>query len=82
VWLRTFRDRTRARTITSRERTRDIQCLEKLLEGACIKLSSVASDISGVSGRLTMEARIEGQEDPAAVADLIVSTQLEATRTA
>jgi hypothetical protein len=40
----------------TRERGRDIQRLEKLLEDAGIKLSSVASDINGVSGRLMLQA--------------------------
>jgi len=44
--------------------------LEKLLEDAGIKLSSVASDIMGVSGRLILEALIAGQRDPADLADL------------
>ena len=44
--------------------------MEKLLEDAGIKLSSVASDISGVSGRAMLEALIAGQRDPAELADL------------
>ncbi|MET3176588.1 UNVERIFIED_ORG: transposase [Arthrobacter sp. UYCu721] len=44
--------------------------MEKLLEDACIKLSSVASDITGVSGRLMLQALIEDQEDPAALAEM------------
>ena len=47
--IRELRDLTRARTMMTRERGRDIQRLEKLLEDAGIKLSSVASDITGVS---------------------------------
>jgi len=47
-----------------------VQRLEKLLEDAGIKLSSVASDIMGVSGRLILEALIAGQRDPADLADL------------
>ena len=54
----------------TRERGREIQRLEKLLEDAGIKLSSVASDISGVSGRLMLQALVDGQRDPAALADL------------
>ncbi len=54
----------------TRERGREIQRLEKLLEDAGIKLSSVASDITGVSGRLMLEALIKGQRDPAVLADL------------
>lgn len=54
----------------TRERGREIQRLEKLLEDAGIKLSSVASDITGVSGRLMLQALIEGQQDPVVLADL------------
>ncbi|MET3719383.1 transposase [Arthrobacter sp. UYEF21] len=68
--IRELRDLTRARTIITRERTREIQRLEKLLEDACIKLSSVASDITGVSGRLMLKALIEGHQDPAVLANL------------
>jgi transposase len=70
VPIRELRDLTRARTMMTRERGREIQRLEKLLEDAGIKLSSVASDISGVSGRLMLQALIDGQRDPAALADL------------
>ena len=68
--IRHLRDLTRARTAITRERSREVQRLEKLLEDAGIKLSSVASDILGVSGRAMIEALIGGQRDPAAVADL------------
>lgn len=68
--IRQLRDLTRTRTTITRERAREIQRLEKLLEDAGIKLSSVASDISGVSGRAMLEALIDGQRDPAALADL------------
>ena len=68
--IRQLRDLTRTRTSVVRERGREIQRMEKLLEDAGIKLSSVASDISGVSGRAMLEALISGQRDPAALADL------------
>jgi len=68
--IRVLRDLTRARTAITRERGREVQRLEKLLEDAGIKLSSVASDIIGVSGRLMLQALIEGQHDPAVLADL------------
>ncbi len=68
--IRQLRDLTRTRTTVTRERAREIQRLEKLLEDAGIKLSSVASDISGVSGRAMLEALIDGQRDPAVLADL------------
>jgi transposase len=70
--IRQLRDLTRTRSVITRERTREVQRLEKLLEDAGIKLSSVASDITGVSGRLMLQALIDSQGgiDPAAVADL------------
>ena len=68
--IRELRDLTRARTMLTRERGREIQRLEKVLEDAGIKLSSVASDISGVSGRLMLQALVEGQRDPAVLAEL------------
>ena len=68
--IRQLRDLTRARTAITRERGREIQRLEKLLEDAGIKLSSVASEITGVSGRAMLEALIAGQRDPAALTDL------------
>jgi len=68
--IRALRDLTRARTAITRERGREIQRLEKLLEDAGIKLSSVASDITGVSGRAMLHALVAGQRDPAALADL------------
>ena len=68
--IRVLRDLTRARTAITRERGRETQRLEKLLEDAGIKLSAVASDITGVSGRLMLAALIDGQRDPAMLADL------------
>ena len=68
--IRVLRDLTRARTTITRARTQEIQRLEKLLEDAGIKLSAVASNIVGVSGRAMLEALIGGQRDPAVLADL------------
>ena len=68
--IRVLRDLTRARTIITRARTKEIQRLEKLLEDTGIKLSAVASNIVGVSGRAMLEALIAGQRDPAVLADL------------
>lgn len=44
--------------------------VEKLLEDACIKLSVVASDIFGISGREMMAALIAGEQDPKVLAQL------------
>ncbi|EQD38475.1 transposase IS116/IS110/IS902 family protein [mine drainage metagenome] len=68
--IRELRDLTRTRTTLVRERAREIQRLEKLLEDSGIKLSSVATDITGVSGREMLEALIAGQRDPVVLAEL------------
>ena len=68
--IRHLRDLTRTRTAITRGRGREVQRLEKLLEDSGIKLSAVASDIMGVSGRAMLEALIAGQHDPAQLADL------------
>lgn len=68
--IRALRDLTRTRTAVTRERSREVQRLEKLLEDAGIKLSAVASDITGVSGRAMLHALIEGEQNPAVLADL------------
>lgn len=68
--IRELRDLTRTRTAIIRERSREVQRVEKVLQDAGIKLSSVATDIVGVSGRAMLEALIEGQRDPAVLADL------------
>lgn len=68
--IRELRDLTRTRTAITRERSREVQRLEKLLEDAGIKLSSVATDITGVSGRAMLQAMIDGQTDPVVLADL------------
>jgi transposase len=68
--IRQLRDYTRLRSDLVAERTRHKQRLEKLLEDALIKLSTVASDIFGVSGRAMLEALIAGHRDPHQLADL------------
>jgi len=68
--IRQLRDLTRARTAITRERAREAQRLEKLLEDSGIKLSAVASDILGVSGRLMLDALIAGDRDSVVLADL------------
>jgi transposase len=68
--IRVLRDLTRTRTLITRARSAEVQRLEKLLEDAGIKLSSVASDITGVSSRAILEAMIAGQDEPAVLADL------------
>ena len=68
--IRQLRDFTRYRIDLVGARTAEKNRVEKLLEDACIKLSVVASDIFGVSGRLMMAAMIAGERDPKVLADL------------
>jgi transposase len=68
--IRRLRDYTRLRADLTQERSRHKQRLEKLLEDALIKLSTVATDIFGVSGRAMLEALIAGQRDPRVLAEL------------
>lgn len=60
--------RTRKQLV--RERAQHVQRLQKTLEDANIKLASVASDITGVSGRAVLEALARGEKDPQKLADL------------
>jgi transposase len=68
--IRRLRDLTRYRIDLVAARTAEKNRAEKLLEDACIKLSVVASDIFGVSGRAMMAALIAGERDPKVLAQL------------
>jgi transposase len=68
--IRLLRDLTRYRIDLVGERTREKNRVEKLLEDAQVKLSVVASDIFGVSGREMLGALIAGQRDPTVLAQL------------
>ena len=72
--IRELRDLTRARAIATRDRAREIQRLEKFLEGSGIKLSSVVSDLTGVSSRDMLEALIQGERNPEVLASLARGT--------
>lgn len=67
--VRELRDLTRTRTVLTRDRSREILRLEKVLE-AGIKLSSVVSELNGVSSRAMLRALAAGERDPATLADL------------
>jgi transposase len=67
---RELRELTRYRTTLIRERAAERNRIQKTLEGAGIKLGSVASDVLGSSGRLMLEALVEGTTDAATLADL------------
>jgi transposase len=68
--IRRLRDLTRRRTILLAERTREKQRVEKLLEDAGVKLSVVATDIFGKSGRAILTALIAGERDGQVLAGL------------
>jgi transposase len=68
--IRRLRDYTRLRSDLTEERSRHKQRLEKLLEDALIKVSSVATDIFGMSGRDMIEALIAGERDPHVLAEM------------
>jgi transposase len=68
--IRQLRDYTRLRVDLTQERTRHWQRLEKLLEDALIKVSSVASKLDTLSVRDMLEALIAGQRDPRRLAEL------------
>ncbi|RZU48295.1 transposase [Krasilnikovia cinnamomea] len=68
--IRVLRDYTRMRVDLVRDRTRYWSRLEKLLEDALIKVTSVASTVRTMSTRDMVEALIAGQRDPHALADL------------
>lgn len=67
---RELRELTRYRTSLIEERSAEVNRLQKVLEGANIKLASVATDITGVSGRQILRALIGGTTDAAAMAEL------------
>ena len=68
--MRRVRDLARARYDLVEDRTRVKQRIEKLLEDALIKISSVLTDVLGVSGRAMIEALIAGQRSPKVLAEL------------
>jgi transposase len=68
--IRELRDLTRYRKALIYERGRAVNRLHKLLEDAGVKLSCVATDVMGVSGRLMMRSLIDGQVDAEALAEL------------
>jgi transposase len=70
VEIRQLRDYTRLRVDLTHERTRYWQRLEKLLEDALIKVSSVASTLDTLSARDMLEALIAGERDPKVLAGL------------
>ena len=68
--IRRLRTHTRYRRHLTQARTAEKQRVEKLLEDGHLKLSSVISDIHGVSGRAMLEAVIAGERNPKVLAQL------------
>jgi transposase len=68
--IREIRDLTRYRKTLIQQRTEEVLRLHGVLQRAGIKLSSVAANIVGVSGRAIWKALVEGEKNPAAMAEL------------
>lgn len=69
--IQELRDLTRTRKQLQREHSRYVQRVQKVLEDANLKLSSVLSDIMGRSGRDILDAIVGGEEDPKRLAALV-----------
>jgi len=67
---RELRELVRFRRSLIQQRAQAVNRIQKVLEGANIKLSSVASDVLGASGRAMLEAIASGSDDPEALASL------------
>jgi transposase len=67
---RELRELTRYRTALIRERSAEVNRLQKTLEGANLKLAAVATDIRGKSGQEILAALVAGRTEPAALAEL------------
>ena len=72
-WQRELRDLVRYRKLLVEERARMVTRIQKVLEGANIKLSSVASNVIGKTGRAILEQLVAGNEDAEAMAELALS---------
>jgi len=68
--IRELRDLTRYRLQQVRERAREVNRLCKVLEDSNLKLTSVLTDVMGVSGRAMLLALVQGTTDPAVLAEL------------
>jgi transposase len=71
--IRQLRDLTRQRVQLIRQKTQVTNRIHKTLEDANIKLASVASDVLGTSGRMMLQAIVQGENDPLALADMAQS---------
>jgi transposase len=62
------------------ERTREVNRIQKVLEGANIKLSAAISDVVGVGGRKMLGRIVEGETDPEAIVGAVQTKHLKATQ--
>lgn len=76
--IQALRDLTRTRKHLVRERGHHVRRVQKVLEDANLKLSSVVSDIVGKSGRAILDALIAGESDPERLLGL-TSSRLKAS---
>lgn len=68
--IRQLRDLTRRRKQIVRTGAQERNRVQKVLEGANIKLGSVLTDVFGLSGQLMLEALLEGKTEPEQIAQL------------
>jgi transposase len=68
--MRELRELVRYRKSLTQQRVAEVNRVQKVLEGANIKLASVVTDVLGVSGRAMLNAIVAGQADPQTMADL------------
>jgi transposase len=68
--IRELRDITRYRVQQTRDRSQEVNRLQKVLEDAGVKVTSVLTNVMGVSGRAMVEALVAGTTDPQVLADL------------
>lgn len=67
---RELRELVRYRRSVIQNRGQVVSRIQKVLEGANIKLSAVATDVVGASGRAMLEAMVNGTEDPRVLAEM------------
>ncbi len=68
--IRELREITRYRVQQTRDRSQEVNRLQKVLEDAGVKVTSVLTNVMGVSGRAMVEALVAGTTDPQVLADL------------
>lgn len=67
-WQRELREMVHYRKALIQERAREVNRVQKVLEGANIKLAAVVTDVMGKSGRAMLEAMVHGTEAPQVLA--------------